>query len=69
MKETAFNSTWSDMVNFMAVTTVVRLSAECEDKAARKSGRSLGGSIRHSLPRHSATTLRVPAQVKKPQLR
>ena len=48
------------MVNFMAVTTVVRLSAEGEDKAERNSGSRRWGSIRQSLPRHSATTFRVP---------
>ena len=52
--------TWSEMVNFMAVTTVVRLSAEGEDKAERNSGSRRWGSIRQSLPRHSATTFRVP---------
>jgi hypothetical protein len=34
-----FDRTWSEMVNFMAVTTVVRLRADGLDKAARKSGR------------------------------
>ncbi len=50
----------SEMVNFMAVTTVVRRKADCESSARLSSGRSLSGWIRHSFPRHSATTLRVP---------
>ena len=52
--------TWSEMVNFMAVTTVVRLRAEGEARADLSSGRSRWGSIKQSLPRHSATTFRVP---------
>ena len=50
-----------EMVNFMAVTTVVRMSGDCELSAFCSSGNSFSGSIRQSLPKHSATTLRVPS--------
>ena len=47
---------WSEMVNFIAVTTVVRVRELVDVRADRNSGSSLTGSIKHSLPRHSATT-------------
>ena len=55
---------WSEMVNFMAVTTVVLMRAEGDDSAILSLGRRFSGSIRHNLPRHSATTLRVPEIIK-----
>ena len=54
---------WSEMVNFMAVTTVVLINGDCEDKEFRSSGKSLSGHIRQSFPRHSATTFRVPSSL------
>ena len=47
----------------MAVTTVVRFKADGDDNAALSSGKSLCGSMRQSLPRHSATTFRVPVTI------
>ena len=44
------------MVNFMAVTTVVRMRAEFERREAFSLGSSASGDMRHSRPRHSATT-------------
>ena len=51
---------WSEIVNFMAVTTVVRIRGEGDDNADRSCGNKSLGRIRQSLPRHSATTFRVP---------
>jgi hypothetical protein len=47
------------MVNFTAVTTVLRIRTGGEDREAFSFGGSYAGDIRHSLPRHSATTFLV----------
>merc|ERR1711936_408765 len=52
---------WSEIVNFMAVTTVVLIRAEGEFKDAFSFGRRASGDIKHSFPRHSATTFLVPS--------
>ena len=54
---------WSEMVNFMAVTTVVLMRAEGEPRLTLSLGRSDSGDMRQSLPRHSATTFLVPSSV------
>jgi hypothetical protein len=54
-------STWSEMVNLTAVTTVVLISAESDTSDSCNLGSKLAGSIRVSFPRHSATTFRVPS--------
>ena len=54
---------WSEMVNFMAVTTVVLMSADCDVREAFNLGSRAAGDIRQSLPRHSATTFLVPSSV------
>ena len=51
---------WSEIVNFMAVTTVVRIRGEGDVNAAWSWGNKFSGHIRQSLPKHSATTFRVP---------
>lgn len=51
------------MVNFMAVTTVVLISADWEVRDAFSLGRRAAGDMRQSLPRHSATTFLVPSSV------
>ena len=52
--------TWSLMVNFIAVTTVVRIRGDGEFNAAWSLGNSWSGSIKQSFPKHSATTFLVP---------
>ena len=52
---------WSEMVNFMAVTTVVLMRGEAEDRDDFSLGRRVSGDMRQSLPRHSATTFLVPS--------
>lgn len=52
---------WSDMVNLIAVTTVERVRGDSSDRCCCRLRRSVAGSIRVSLPRHSATTFRVPS--------
>jgi len=54
-------STWSEMVNLTAVTTVVLIRAESDTNDSCNLGSKLAGSIRVSFPRHSATTFRVPS--------
>ena len=54
---------WSEMVNFMAVTTVVLISADWEVREAFSLGRRAAGDMRQSFPRHSATTFLVPSSV------
>ena len=54
---------WSEMVNFMAVTTVVLMSADCDVREAFNLGSRAAGDIRQSFPRHSATTFLVPSSV------
>ena len=49
-----------EIVNFMAVTTVVLLRGEGDVNAAWSWGNKFSGHIRQSLPKHSATTFRVP---------
>ena len=44
----------------MAVTTVVRIRGEGDVNAAWSWGNKFSGHIRQSLPKHSATTFRVP---------
>ena len=44
----------------MAVTKVVRIRGECDVNAAWSWGNKFSGHIRQSLPKHSATTFRVP---------
>ena len=51
------------MVNFIAVTTVVLISADWEVREAFSLGRRAAGDMRQSLPRHSATTFLVPSSV------
>ncbi len=55
---------WSEMVNFMAVTTVVLMRAEGEPRLALSLGRSDSGDMRQSLPKHSATTFLKKTQNK-----
>ena len=54
---------WSEMVNLTAVTIVVRIRADGLLRATRRRGRSPSGSVSVNLPRHSATTLRVPSSL------
>ena len=54
---------WSEMVNFIAVTTVVLMSADCDVREAFNLGSRAAGDIRQSFPRHSATTFLVPSSV------
>ena len=56
----SFTWGWSEIVNFMAVTTVVRIRGEGDVNAAWSWGNKFSGHIRQSLPKHSATTFRVP---------
>lgn len=49
------------MVNLMAETTAVRMSAFSLVSACCRCGSSTSGLTRTSLPRHSATTLRDPS--------
>ena len=44
----------------MAVTTVVLIRGEGDVNAAWSWGNKFSGHIRQSLPKHSATTFRVP---------
>lgn len=55
------NNTWSDIVNLMAVTMVVLIMGESVFRDSCSLGKSAAGLMRVSLPRHSATTLRVPS--------
>lgn len=54
--------TWSVIVNFIAVTILLRMSEDWDFRPAWSSGNSLWGSTKQSLPKHSATTLRVPTK-------
>ena len=61
---------WSEMVNFMAVTTVVFNNAEGEFKVAFSLVSRASGDIRHCLSRHCHTiyhsflhALRVPVEL------
>lgn len=54
---------WSEIVNFTAVTTVVLISGDGETRERFSFGNKCGGSISVSLPRHSATTFRVPSSL------
>lgn len=55
--------TWSEIVNLAAVTIVVLIRAEGLLRAARSRGNNPSGSVSVSLPKHSATTLRVPSSL------
>ena len=52
---------WSDMVYFSAVTTVLLTKVESDLRFSLSLGRSVSGSTRVSLPKHSATTFLVPS--------
>lgn len=51
------------MVNLMAVTVVVLISADGDFNDSCNLGNKVAGSINVSFPKHSATTLRVPSSV------
>lgn len=51
------------MVNFTAVTVVVLMRADGDLSDSCNLGNKVAGSIRVNLPRHSATTFRVPSSV------
>lgn len=51
------------MVNLTAVTVVVLIRADGDLSDSCSLGNRVAGSINVSLPRHSATTLRVPSSV------
>ena len=53
--------TWSDIVNLMAVTTVLRVRADWELRWFLRLVRRFAGSIRVNFPRHSDTTFLVPS--------
>ena len=63
LKSWSIGCGWSEMVNFMAVTTVVLISADWEVREAFSLGRRAAGDMRQSFPRHSATTFLVPSSV------
>ena len=50
-------------MNFIAVTTVVLISADWDVREAFSLGRRAAGDMRQSFPRHSATTFLVPSSV------
>lgn len=54
---------WSEIVNLTAVTTVVLIKADGLLSAARRRGSKPSGSVSVSLPKHSATTFRVPSSL------
>ena len=53
--------TWSEMVNLIAVTTVLRMRADSDERYFLSLGSSSSALTRVSLPRHSATTFLVPS--------
>jgi hypothetical protein len=53
--------TWSEMVNLTAVTTVLLVRAEGDDRYPFNIGNNSAGLINVNLPKHSATTFLVPS--------
>lgn len=54
-------NTWSEIVNFTAVTTVVLINGDGEFRDRFNLGSKFDGSIKVNLPKHSATTFLVPS--------